>query len=165
MPPRDPRPLKQRQAKTLFLRVPARDWSNVSGGRVREFRAAIGNVPQLWNVPLPTLVVAYRKRKATGDYDYRLMTLEGVRQEELRSITEEGLALAGYTGADARARFRREWMIREKRRFEPRRKVMVFTVRPVEEGDLERTGAALVERLYGEYLAKGVDERAAVVRA
>lgn len=165
MPPREPRPLKQRQIKTLFLRVPARDWSGVSAGRVREFRASPGNVPQLWNVPLPTLAIAYRKRKATGDYEYRIITLEGVRQEELRAISDEGLLLAGYTGTDARARFRRDWTIREKRRFEPRRKVMVFTVRPVESGDLEATGLALVERLYGEHLARGVDKEPAVISA
>lgn len=166
MPPREQRPLAQRQTSTLFLRVPSQDWPQVSRGRIREFRAAIGNVPQLlWHVSLPTLVVAYRKRKATGDYDYRLMTLEGVRREELRAITEEGLALAGYSGADARARFRRDWMLREKRRFEPTRKVVVFTVRPVEEGDIEATGRTLVEKLYGEFLARDAHDRVAVARA
>ena len=166
MPPREERPLAQREARTLFLRVPSDVWPQVASGRVREFRAAIGNVPQFtFKVELPTLVVAYRKRKATAHYDHKLMTLEGVRREELRAITEEGLALAGYHGENARARFRRDWMLREKRKFEPTRKVVVFTVRPVIDGDLESTGRSLVERLYGEFLENGVHEQVAVVRA
>jgi hypothetical protein len=138
----------------VFLRVPSQEWPAVNSGRVREFRASIGNVPQLFNVPLPTLVVAYRKRRATGDYEYRLMTLEGIRQEALGAINEEGLRLAGYTGENARARFRRDWMNREKRRFEPLRKVMVFTVRPFTEDDIDLTGRRLVEHLYGEFIAE-----------
>jgi hypothetical protein len=154
MPARVERPLRQRSSKTVFLRVPSQEWPAVNSGRVREFRASIGNVPQLFNVPLPTLVVAYRKRRATGDYEYRLMTLEGIRQEALGAINEEGLRLAGYTGENARARFRRDWMNREKRRFEPLRKVMVFTVRPFTEDDIDLTGRRLVEHLYGEFIAE-----------
>lgn len=165
MPARVDRPLRQRSSKTVFLRVPSQDWPAVNSGRVREFRASIGNVPQLFNVPMPTLVVCYRKRKATGDYEYRLMTLEGIRQEALAAITEEGLRLAGYTGENARARFRRDWMNREKRRFEPLRRVMVFTVRPFSEEDIELTGRRLVEHLYGDYLLQGVDKSPATVTA
>lgn len=165
MPPRLDRPLRQRSTKTVFLRVPTQDWSAVSTGRQREFRAAIGNVPQLWSVPLPTLVVAYRKRRATKDYEYRLMTLEAIRQEALGAITDEGLALAGYTGKDARSRFRREWMLREKRRFEPMRRVFVFTVRPVIDDDITMTGKALVEHLYGEFLGQKAQERSLAVSA
>lgn len=158
MPRAADRPLRQHQAKTLFLRVPTPVWPVVSTGKVSEFRAATGNVPQLWRVPLPTLTVAYRKRRAT-DYDYRLMTLLGVRREALGAITEEGLLAAGYVGGDARARFRRDWMIHEKKRFEPLRTVVVFTVRPVQDGDLEVCGRKLLDHLYGEHLASEADTR------
>lgn len=129
-----------------------------------EFRAACGNAPQLWNVPLPTLAVAYRRQLSAPQYDYRLLTLENVRQEALGTITDEGLARAGYHGEGAFARFRRDWMINEKRRFEPLRTVFVYTVRPVADGDLAEVGGALVRFLYGEYVETALD-RARTIRA
>lgn len=153
----EPRPLPQHVAKTVFVRVPTHVWPMVSMGRVAEFRHAIGNAPQLWKVPLPTLCVVYRRQKSTPHLDYRLMTLEGVRREALGAISEEGLRLAGYAGEAAFARFRRDWMIMEKRRFEPLRSVFVYTVRPVRDGDLAEAGAALVHHLYEEYVATAVD--------
>lgn len=132
----------------MFLRVPSPVWPLVSAGRVREFRAAAGNASQLWNVPMPTFAVCYRRRRDT--FDYRMMLLEAVRQEALGTITDEGLRRAGYEGDMAFARFRRDWMIAEKRRFEPLRKVHVYTVRPVRSGDVELVGAALVRHLYDE---------------
>lgn len=153
------RPFKQHQAKTLFLRVPGHVWSAVTGGRVREFRASAGNVPQLWKVPLPTVCVAYRRRRTADDYDYRLIMLECVRMEALGAITEEGLEAAGYVGDDAGALFRREWMIAEKKRFDPLRTVMVFTVRLVGPGDRELAGEALIKHLYGEYLEAEANTR------
>lgn len=145
------RPLKQHQARTVFLRVPSPVWPLVSQGQISEFRAAVGNASQLWKVPLPTLAVTYRKQLSTETYDYRLMLLEGVRQEALGTISDEGLRRAGYVGEGAFARFRRDWTIHEKRRFEPLRAVFVYTVRPVQPGDLEAAGLALIEHLYGEY--------------
>ena len=124
----------------------------VSTGRVSEFRAAAGNASQLWGVPLPTLAVAYRRRLAKREYDYRLMLLEDVRREALGAITDDGLARAGYEGDDAFARFRREWMIEEKRRFDPLRVMMVYRVRLLQDGDLDQVGRALVGHLYREYL-------------
>lgn len=152
--PVEPRPLKGHQAKTLFLRVPTWSWALVSTGRISEFRAAAGNAPQFWGVPLPTLAVAYRPRLKVGEYDYRLMFLEDVRREALGTITDDGLARAGYEGEDAFARFRRDWMIREKKRFEPLRTVFVYRVRPVAEADLAVVGLSLVGHLYGEYLGE-----------
>lgn len=149
--PVEPRPLKQRRVKTLFIRVPTWAWAMVSTGRVSEFRAAVGNVPQLGSVPLPTLAVAYRPRLKVGEYDYRLMLLEGVRREALGTIGDDGLRRAGYTGENAFARFRRDWMINEKKRFEPLRVVFVFRVRPLYDEDLVEVGLALVEHLYGEF--------------
>lgn len=150
----EPRPLKQHRAKTVFLRVPSAVWPLVSTGAITEFRAASGNAPQLWNVPLPTLAVAYRRRLSTTEYDYRLLLLEKVRREALGTITDDGLARAGYTGDRAFARFRRDWVIGEKKRFEPLRVVFVFTVRPVQDGDLQSVGLAIIDHLYGSYVAE-----------
>lgn len=162
--PVEPRPLKQHKAKTVFLRVPSPVWAMVSTGRIREFRAASGNAPQLWNVPLPTLAVTYRRRRSTTEYDYRLMTLLNVRREALGTITDEGLAAAGYVGEMAFARFRRDWVINEKKRFEPLRTVFVYTVRPVQAGDLDTAGQALIDHLYGDY-AQEAQERPRTVQA
>lgn len=159
MPGAVARPLKQHQAKTVFLRVTSAAWPFVSTGRVAEFRAAAGNAPQLWKVPLPTLALVYRRRLGVARYDYRLMLLEAVRREALGAITPGGLEAAGYVGDDAFARFRRDCTIHEKRRFEPLRTVFVYTVRPVHPGDLETVGLALVEHLYGEHIAQEAQER------
>lgn len=164
MPGHVGRPLRQHQAKTVFLRVPSAVWPLVSAGRVSEFRASVGNAPQLWNVPLPTLALAYRRQRAKH-YEYLLMVLEAVRREALGAITDDGLAAAGYTGDGAMARFRRDWMIREKRRFEPLRTVFVYTVRTVKPGDLELVGVALVNHLYGDYLAQEAQARPRTVSA
>lgn len=158
------RPLKQHQVKTAFLRVPSWSWAQVSTGQVSEFRAATGNAPQLWKAPLPTLAVVYRKQLADR-YDYRLMLLEHIRREALGTITDAGLARAGYEGEGAFARFRRDWMIGEKKRFEPLRTVFVFTVRPVQTGDLVDVGGALIEHLYGDYLAQEAQTRTRTIQA
>jgi hypothetical protein len=148
------KPFEQHRASTVFLRVPTADWPLVITGVRREFRAAQGNVPQLWTVPLPTLCVCYRKRRAAGDYDHRLMVLEDVRQERLCEISEAGLRDAGYDGTreEAYAAFRRDWMIREKRKFAPTRKVMVFRVRKVEKQDVATAAFSLLNFLYGDFL-------------
>jgi hypothetical protein len=149
--PVEPRPLKQRQVSTVFLRCPSYLWPQVSSGAVGEFRAAAGGVPQAWKVPIPTLAVVYRRQLSKTAYDYRLMMLAGVRREHLGAITEEGLAAAGYEGEDAYVRFRRDLIIAEKRRYNPQRMVFVFTVRPICEGDREAAGLAVLQRLYGEF--------------
>jgi hypothetical protein len=160
----EPRPLKQHQVKTVMLRVPTPAWPAVSSGRVSEFRAALGNTPRLWKVPMPTLALAYRRR-APLDYDYRLVVLEGLRQEALGAITDEGLAAAGYTGSDALSRFRREWCINEHRRFEPLRRVMVFTVRLASEDDFDALGHRLLQHLYGDYIVQEAHVRSRSIKA
>lgn len=149
------RPFEQHRASTIFLRVPTEEWPHVASGRRREFRASSGNAPQLWNVVTPTFAVCYRKRKASGDYDWQLMVLESVRQERLGSISDAGLVAAGYTGPrdEAFARWRRDWMLREKKKFTPSRHVLVYGVRPIRPGDREALGQKLLEHLYGEFLA------------
>lgn len=148
-----------------MLRVPTPVWPDVSTGRIREFRAATGNAPQLWRVPTPVPAVLYRRRQQ-GEYDFRLMVLERVRQEMLAAITDEGLAAAGYVGPGAMARFRRDWMISEKRRFEPLRKVFVYTVRPTDGvTDLLDLGATLLDHLYGDYLDQDAHLHPKTIRA
>jgi hypothetical protein len=137
----------------------------VSTGKVSEFRAATGNAPQLWKVPLPTLAVAYRRQLSVAQYDYRLLLLENVRQEALGTISDEGLARAGYEGDNAFARFRRDWMIAERRRFEPLKTVFVYTVRPIQPGDYEVAGVALIEHLYGDFIAQEASTRTRTVQA
>lgn len=128
----------------------------VTSGKRREFRVTQGNALKLANYSLfPSLCVCYRKRKAAGDYDSKLMVLEGMREERLIEASEESLRLAGYEGANRDemfARFRREWMLREKRRFEPARRVMVFTVRPLMEDELPDLAMGLLRHLYGGWL-------------
>lgn len=142
----------QYQLRTVFLRVPAGDWQDVSRGRIEEFRAAIGNAPQLWHVPVPTLAVCYRRTRTA--FDFRLMKLLEVRTEMLGAITEEGLARTGYRGKDAYDRFVRDWTLREKRRFEPQRKVQVFRVTPFEftYDELERLGYVVIDHLYRDFI-------------
>lgn len=143
--------MRQHRASTVVLRIPTPAWSAVNAGRVSQFRCATGNAPQLWKVPLPTLAVTYRRRKSADHWDYRLMMLLEIRREALGAITPDGLAAAGYSGDGAFARFRRDWTIHEKKRFEPLRTVFVYTVRPIQPGDLELAGRAVIEHLYGSY--------------
>jgi hypothetical protein len=135
----------------------------VSTGRISEFRAAAGNASQLWAVPLPTFAVVYRPRRGSGEWDYRVMTLEDVRREALGTVTNEGLARAGYEGENAFARFRRDWVIREKKPFEPLRTVFVYQVRPIADDDLVRVGLSLVTHLYGRYIDE-TQKRASTVQ-
>lgn len=160
----EPRPLPQHTLKTVLLRVPSAVWPLVSTGKISEFRAAGGNAPQLWKVPLPTAVVAFRRRLSCTDYDYRLMLLQAVRREALGTISDAGLAAAGYEGDGAFARFRRDWVIAEKRRFDPLRTVFVYRVRPIESSDYADVGSALIDHLFGDYLAQDAHLRTRTVQ-
>lgn len=165
MPPRVARVHKQRRASTLFLRVPTQNWRQIIRGDITEFRAAPGNVPNMLRVVLPSAVVAYRIH--VGKQDARLMLLEGVRQEALGGITVEGLARAGFRDEDpaiARQRFRRDWISRTRRRFQPLKRVFVFTVRPLERPDVAICAARLFEHLYGEHM-NGLEIEAPPLRA
>jgi hypothetical protein len=140
----------------MHIRVPARDWVRVSTGRQSEFRVAAGGLAAAYGfenvtIPLPLFVVAFRTRPE----EEMLMTLEGLRSERLIEITDEGLVRAGYSGRprdECFARFRRDWMIGEHKRFEPNRKVVVFTVRLPRDDDAAVVGENLVNHLYGEHL-------------
>lgn len=142
-----PRPFTQRQARTLFLRVPHADWIAVTRGAKTEFRASSAAVSKMWSVDPPTVVVAYRQHPAHG-YDSRLMVLEKTWIEPLGAISEESLAHEGFASL---AEFRRYWMSRERRRFTPTRKITVYRVRPWNELDWERQALRLMDLLYGPY--------------
>lgn len=139
------RPWKQRQARTVFLRVPPAEWAKVSTGRKREFRGSPRSCPQLWNVDPPLPVVAYTYLPQRG-YVRELMVLERTWREKLEDISPESLAAEGQPTF---AHFRRYWMKREKTKFKPTREVSVFRVRPWEPEDERRMGQRLFERLYG----------------
>jgi hypothetical protein len=141
-----PKPYKQRQARTLFVRVPAPDWAAVKRGLQRTFVGSIGRQSALWETPTPTPAVAYSIIR--GSHDSRLMVLEAVRQEQLGAIDPAEL------GFESMAHFRRYWMQRERngKKFPPTRHVFVYTMRPWERGDEEEMGMLMVKRLYGEFL-------------
>jgi hypothetical protein len=144
-----PRPFQQRQARTLFLRVPYADWVAVTRGAKTEFRASSGAVSKLWSVDPPTAVVGYRQHPAHG-YDHELMVLEKCWVEPLGAISPEGLEREGFASL---AEFRRYWMNREHRRFTPTRKVTVYRVRPWRDGDWEMLSDRLMDLLYGPFKA------------
>lgn len=142
-----PKPWKKVESSTTFLRVPLAEWNAVKLGYKTEFRAG-AHVPQLFEVPTPTLVAAYAIDQV-GRYEAKLMILEEMWQEPLGAISEESLANEGFASL---AEFRKHWMAREHRRFRPTRKVFVYRVRLADGEDLIQQGERLVERLYGQFL-------------
>lgn len=146
-----PQPYTQRQASTIFLRVPAGDWVPITRGIKTEFRASPHAVTQVLKIEPPTPVVAYRVvagRGADSSHDSKLMMLEETWQEPLAAISEESLRREGHPDI---AHFRRYWMGRTRRRFAPTRMVRVFRVRPWAEGDWSESAEKLMARLYGEF--------------
>lgn len=144
-----PRPWKQNQARTIFLRVPVTDWPKISSDRQREFRASPSAMPQLWSVSLPAPVVAYVIHPSRGHLG-ELMVLTATWRERLEDISAESMAAEGHASF---AHFRRYWMMREQSRFMPTREVSVFQVRPWEPADERRMADRLLERLYGGFLS------------
>jgi hypothetical protein len=148
---RGPKPWAQHRLRTIFLRVPLADWPAVKRGVKREFRAGTGpnDKSQLWQVKTPTPVVAYSLNKR-GDHDAQLMVLEATWMEPLGAITPESLAAEGFKSL---AEFRRYWMARERKRFQPTRRTFVYRVRPWRgRFDEERFAALLLGRLYGDFI-------------
>lgn len=143
-----PRPWKQRQAHTIFLRVPVADWVEVSRGMKTEFTAAAGACSKLWNLEPPTPVVAYRVHKTLG-YESELMVLEKKWDEALGAISEESLENEGFKTL---AEYRKYWCARERRRFQPLRIVTRYRIRPWLYDDTEAMAQVLLDRLYGDWL-------------
>lgn len=145
--------LPKRSVTTLSIRVSSGQWQRVVSGAATEFRGA-ANGYTLNSVPLPTPAVIFRRRREGDSDDERLVLLLDKRVEALGAITDEGLVAAGFSGDrdTAFARFRRDWMLQERKRFEPLREVVVYTVAPLEEMHLPEAGLALVRHLYAPWL-------------
>lgn len=145
---RGPRPWTQRHTSTVFLRVPRAEWSAVTVGAKREFRAACGKHSALWTVRLPTPAVAYTI-DAFGSHASSIMVLESVWREPLGAISPASLAAEGY---ESIGEFRRHWMAREHRRFPPLRMTTVYRVRPWTPNDNMYMADLMLGRLYGDFL-------------
>jgi hypothetical protein len=146
-----PGPYKVRRASTLYIRVPWAEWRNVSRGRKSEYRGSPGTNALKW-VEFPVPVIAWTWHKNVG-YETKLMVLEDCWQEPLAAISPESLAAEGFENL---GEFRRHWMAREKRRFQPLKKATVFKVRPWREGlDNDLFKEKLFQHLYGEHLGDG----------
>jgi hypothetical protein len=143
-----PKPWRQFEARTTFLRVPSADWPKVKQGVKTEFRATGRAITQLWNVKTPTPVVGYAHY--AGTWDSRLMLLEATWQETLGAISPESLEREDFPTL---AHFRRYWMERTHRRFPPMAKVHCYRLRPMKDEDMAPAGLAMFRRLYGEHLA------------
>lgn len=144
---RGPKPFKQVQLRTIFLRVPSADWAAVKRGSKTEFRSLGGKTTQLWRVVTPTPVVIYRKSGA--GYDSQLMVLEETWREKLIEMSDRSLEAEGFRTFEE---FRQYWMRRERRKFMPMAEVFVYRLRPWVNDDFAVMGEALLERLYGEFL-------------
>lgn len=118
----------------------------VKRGYKREFRGSIGRQSALFRTPTPSPCVAYTVVR--GNHDARLMLLEEVRREVLGAITAESIAAEGFHSFEE---YRRYWIKREGRKFQPTREVFVYVLRPWEDGDQEAMGQVLFNRLYGEF--------------
>lgn len=145
-----PRPYTQRQASTVFLRVPTTDWVAITKGLKTEFRASPNAITQALALDPPTPVVAYRapQGQPRDDRDRTLMVMTETWQEPLGAISPESLEREGHPDM---AHFRRYWMTRTRRRFRPLQKVRVFRVRPFEDEDWGLFSERLMTRLYGEF--------------
>lgn len=156
---RGPKPWRQRTLSTTFLRVPRVDWPAVSRGYKTEFRAGGEVRARAWTLRTPTPVVAYsvgRDGKHAGPV---LMVLEASWVEPVGAISEESLAREGFRSL---GEFRRYWMERERKRFEPTRYTVVYRVRPWDDSTDARHFADLIlGRLYGDFLSGYVPEEEA----
>jgi hypothetical protein len=144
-----PKPWRQHELRTTFLRVPHGDWLGVRQGRKREFRASGNAASKVQWLKPPIPVVGYAIRPRDGAYLSQLMVLERCWREELRAISPESLELEGFSTF---AEFRRYWKIRHNKPFRPLDRVWVYRVRPWVPGDELELGARMVERLYGEHM-------------
>lgn len=144
-----PKPWRQSQLRTTFLRVPADDWPAVKIGAKTEFRTSGYHSSTLIGVKCPIPVVGYRVTNERTDHDSLLLVLEQVWIEPLASLSDESLAREGFPDF---AHFRRYWMGRTKRRFRPLDKVQAHRVRIFTQEDRGPMGDALLRHLYGEHL-------------
>lgn len=145
---RGPKPYQQTAASTCFLRVPMQEWPAVSRGAKREFRAPAGPHSQLHKLKPPAPVVAYAVGR-DGEHKGMLMVLTEMWQEPLGAISEESLRNEGF---NTLAEFRRAWMLRNRRRFQPARVTTVYRVRPWLPSDVREMADKVFEHLYGDWV-------------
>jgi hypothetical protein len=144
---RGPKPFKQGQVRTTFIRVPAADWAAVTRGSKTEFRSMGGETTALWRAQTPCPVVLYKQ--APGGWASQLMVLEETWRERLIEMSPESIANEGFASFEE---FRAYWMRRERRKFAPMMTVSVYRVRGWREEDAAPMAMTILERLYGEFL-------------
>jgi hypothetical protein len=150
--PSSPKPWRQFEVRTTFLRVPREDWLDVKQGRKTEFRAGGHYVTQLWNVTCPTPVIGYVARRGQTAHDSALLVLEKHWVEPVGSISPESLEREGFPDL---AHFRRYWMRRHRSRFDWLKEIHAYRVRPLGPDDETTMGLQLFRKLYGEHLPDG----------
>jgi hypothetical protein len=145
--------IRPRTVTMVTVRVSNGEWPRVISGAATEFRAA-ATVPARARQPLPTPAIIFRRRREGAADEERLVLLREKRVEALGAITPEGLAAAGFPGERdvAFAQFRRDWILRERKRFDPLREVVVYTVEPFKPEHVAESGASLIRHLYGAWL-------------
>lgn len=146
---RGPKPWRQSQLRTTFLRVPTEDWPAVRIGAKTEFRTSGAHSTTLLGVKCPTPVVGYKVSNQRDDHESVLLVLEAVWTEPLVAISDESLRREGFPDV---AHFRRYWMGRTRRRFRPLDKVQAHRVRLFTPEDRGPMGDAILRHLYGEHL-------------
>lgn len=129
----------------LWLRVPAPEWAAVKHGVKTEFRSHYRTL-SLANVEKPTPVILFRAERG-AELDTRLAVLLEARAEALGAITEESLK---NEGVDTLAEFKVRWTASRDKRFDPFKKVYVYTVRPWDVFDEERFEKLIFNKLYPE---------------
>lgn len=139
-------PYQGKLLRTALIRVPPEDWIDVTRGNKTEFRTRRVPYKRKFYPPQPAVLV--RSSEALG-WASKLMVLEGCWDEPLGAIGPESLRREGC--ADM-AEFRRRWVAKAGRPFEPMRTVRVFRVRSFTDEDRAALADRLLEHLYGEWL-------------
>lgn len=144
-----PTGLRQREAKTLFLRAPYTDWAALKLGYKTEFRSApMGVIAS--SVQVPTPVVLYTVSPNMGKRAEALMILVEHHVERLMDIAEKPDSLRRESHPDYDS-FRRYWRARTRRRYDALARVAVFQLAPWLPSERSKLGSLLIDRLYGDY--------------
>ena len=142
--------LQGKELRTLFLQVPADDWTRVKYGQKTEFRTTRADkAMMLSGVEYPTPVVAYNAEDAA---DRLLMVLVEHRFEPLFnvSLNHGSWEREGFESYD---HFRREWRARHGGEYHPMEQVHVWQIRRWERADYKNMAIRVLNQLYGYFLA------------
>jgi hypothetical protein len=137
-----PKPWKQYNARTTFIRVPAADWPLVRRGYKRVFVGNMTNVRVLDTIT-PSPVVAWSF--INGSHDGRLMILNSVEKVVLGAVNPAELGFTSF------AEFRRDWMSRDHRRFRPLLNVILYRIEPWSDERDREMREAVFNHLYGAF--------------